>query len=29
LSVVTTAVAWNTARVNPSVEAAVAALQDS
>jgi len=29
LSVVTTAVAWSTARVNPSVEAAVAALQDS
>lgn len=29
LSVVTTAVAWNTARVNPSVEAAVAALQGS
>ena len=29
LSVVTTAVAWNTARVNSSVEAAVAALQGS
>jgi DNA-binding transcriptional LysR family regulator len=29
LSVVTTAVAWNTARKNPLVEAAVAALQDS
>jgi DNA-binding transcriptional LysR family regulator len=29
LSVVTTAVAWNTTRVNPSVEAAVAALQDA
>jgi DNA-binding transcriptional LysR family regulator len=29
LSVVTTAVAWNTARNNPSVEAAVVALHDS
>jgi DNA-binding transcriptional LysR family regulator len=29
LSVVTTAVAWNTTRVNPPVEAAIAALQDS
>jgi len=29
LSVVTTAVAWNTARVNPTVETAIAALQAS